>query len=77
MEKTQSVTLYIGHGTDSQEAVKIVEAAGVTLRLVDCTHGHCDFDPPLLISPWGVFDSLNSIIWFGKVAAGVSVADDS
>lgn len=77
MEKTQSVTLYIGQDSDSKEAVKIVEAAGVNLHVVDCTFEHCDFEPPLLISSWGVFDSLNSIIWFGAVAAGVSMGDDS
>ena len=69
MEKSRTVTLYFGHDSDSAEAVKIVEAAGVDIRLVDCTQEHCDVEPPLLISPWGVLDSLKSIIWFGQVAA--------
>ena len=77
MAKTQSVTLYFGHDSDSTTAVKIMEAAGVDLHLVDCTVEHCDFEPPLLISPWGVFDNLNSIIWFGDVAARFSMVDDS
>lgn len=74
MEKRLSVTLYIGHDSDSKEAMKIVEAAGLDLHLVDCTLQHCDFEPPLLISRWGVFDSLHSISWFGEVAAIGSMA---
>jgi hypothetical protein len=77
MEKPQSVTLFIGNDPDSKRAVKVVEATGIILHVVDCTLGRCDFEPPLLISAWGVFDSLDSIIRFGQIASETTILDES
>ena len=69
MAKPQIATLFIGGDSDSDEAKKIVESIDVDLSVVDCKSGYCDFEPPLLISAWGVFDGLRSIKWFGQLTA--------
>ena len=69
MERSQNVTLFIGNDPDSGEALKIAQSFPFSLKVVDCKTADCDFETPLLISPWGVFEDLGSIIWFGQVAA--------
>ncbi len=76
MVSPHKVTLFVGHDPDSDKALKIVNGAGISLHVVDCTGGRCDFEPPLLISPWGVFDGLTSISWFGRLAAEQVASDD-
>jgi hypothetical protein len=69
MERPQNVTLFIGSDPDSGQALEIVKNFPFGLKVVDCNIVECDFETPLLISSWGVFDDLNSIIWFGQVAS--------
>lgn len=76
MKKLQLVTLFIGNDPDSDKAKKIVQDSGINLCVVYCGIGQCDFDLPLLVSPWGVFDGINSITWFGRVASEQSKLDD-
>jgi len=72
MVTQQVVTLFVGSDPDSDEAMKVAQTMPFELKVIECKVGQCDFDPPMLISSWGVFDGLNSIIWFGQVAAEYS-----
>ena len=54
----QPVTLFVGKNSDSDEAITIVREAGIETQIVNGTSDNFDFDTPLLISAWGVFDSL-------------------
>lgn len=68
MLSSRTATLFIGNDSESNEAVKAVNDAGIKLRIFDRTTGQFEFETPLLITAWGVFDGLSSISWFVKVA---------
>ena len=70
----QPVTLFVGKDSDSDEAISVVKKAGIETKIVNGTSETFDFDPPLLISAWGVFDSLKSIRWFTRMATHSSGA---
>ena len=63
------VTLFVGSDAQSNEALKIVKDAGIALHVIDSDLGYRDFDTPLLVSAWGVFDGLKAIAWFTEVAS--------
>ena len=60
-------TLFIGANSESTEAGEIVKTSEINSQVVDGTQGYFDFEPPLLISSWGVFEGLKSIKWFAEV----------
>lgn len=64
----QPVTLIVGSDSDSDEAIRAVEGAGILLHIVNSTLGERDFETPLLVNAWGVFEGLDAIIWFTRVA---------
>lgn len=64
----QPVTLFVGADSESAEAVRVIQGSGVTTHIVDDTLGGRDFETPLLVTSWGVFEGLNAIVWFTKVA---------
>ena len=68
MTEQQPVTLFVGNDSESNKAIKAVQDAGINSRVFDRAVGQFDFDTPLLISAWGVFEGLNSIIWFTRIA---------
>ena len=65
----QPITLFVGNDDDSQLARDAVEKSGLELNVFQAKAGELDFETPLLISAWGVFDSLSSIRWFIQMAA--------
>ena len=65
---SKAATLFIGNDSESDDAVKAINDAGLKLRIFDKTNGQFEFDTPLLITAWGVFEGLSSISWFAKVA---------
>lgn len=69
MKEQKPVSLFVGNDSESDKAIKAVERTGINLRIFNNSRGHFDFDPPLLISAWGVFEGLNSIVWFAKMAS--------
>lgn len=64
----QPVTLFIGSDAESDEAKRVLKDAGIELYIVDGMLGERDFQLPLLLTAWGVFEDLQSIIWFTEVA---------
>lgn len=64
MTQSKDATLYLGSDSDSQKAQRLVTGAGISLKIIICTAGTCDFEPPMLISSTGVFDGLESITWY-------------
>ena len=65
---TEQVALYVGRDKDSDRASTLVREVGIEPIIVTCAPGACDFQTPLLIAPWGVFEGLNEIAWFANLA---------
>ena len=63
-QAAQPVTLFIGEDSDSQQAKKVVEDAGFVMFVIDPRDDETDFETPVLISEWGIFNGLSGITWF-------------
>lgn len=68
MQQEGAVTLFVGPDSDSKQALKVVTDSGIETLVINSTSDLVDFDMPLLFGSTGVFEGLQAIIWFVKVA---------
>ncbi len=63
----RTVRLFVGRNRSSKRAMQLLREAGIEVQVIDGSKVDRDFNLPLLISDWGVFDNLESIDWYVKV----------
>ena len=74
MVQQQAGTLFVGTDPDSDEAIEALANVGMGPHIVNVGLTHRDFSIPFLINAWGVFEGVQEIRWFTKVASERTLA---